>query len=275
MLSQCAARKVFQGVFAPRSGGRLDAVVRENCLDRVAGNVVADGLQSATDPRVPPRRIFGRHAHDERGDVRLRARTTRALRLRTVVLLGDEPAIPPQDRVRSHDSGNRRESAPAKHFAFHGETAALVVGEAPSAGWLRRPKNSVLLEQVLDDRLLLAIDPTGKQQTEERERRRQRVDGGSVPTRCAASRTMSFRPNFRRHAPSSGCVNPPMIGGSGVRRSFRTRRGRSNRSPRQGCRQEQQPLMRVSCGSSGLRSVTDGGHFSTHHVREPVERRHQ
>jgi ribosomal protein S6E (S10) len=44
-----------------------------------------------------------------------------------------------------------------------------------------RAKDSVLLEQIVDHRLLLAIDPPGEQQDEEGERRRQRVDGKSVP----------------------------------------------------------------------------------------------
>src|SRR6516165_4333869 len=43
------------------------------------------------------------------------------------------------------------------------------------------PENPVLLKQVLDDRLLLSIDPTGEQQGEEGERRRQRIHGASVP----------------------------------------------------------------------------------------------
>ena len=39
----------------------------------------------------------------------------------------------------------------------------------------------VLLEQVVNDRLLLSIDPTGEQQQEEGERRRQRIHRDSVP----------------------------------------------------------------------------------------------
>ena len=34
---------------------RLDAMVLEDRLDRVAGDVVADGLQPGPDPRVPLR----------------------------------------------------------------------------------------------------------------------------------------------------------------------------------------------------------------------------
>jgi hypothetical protein len=64
---------------------------------------------------------------------------------------------------------------------FHGEATSLVIGEAQASRWLRRAQDPILLEQVVNDRLLLSIDPTGKQQTEERERRRQRIHGASLP----------------------------------------------------------------------------------------------
>src|SRR6516165_1691733 len=113
---------------------RLDAMVLEDRLNRVAGDVVADALQPATDPRVPPGRVLGRHAHDERGDLRFGARATGASRLRAVVFLRHEPAIPPQDGVRGDDAGDGRQTAAANHVAFHGEAATLVVGEAHSSG---------------------------------------------------------------------------------------------------------------------------------------------
>src|SRR6516165_9565606 len=97
---------------------RLDAMVLEDRLDRVAGDVLADGLQPAADPRVPPGRVLGRHPHDERGDVRLRARAPGASSRRAVVFLGDKPAIPAQDGVRCDDSSDGSETAPADDVAF-------------------------------------------------------------------------------------------------------------------------------------------------------------
>src|SRR6516165_11154471 len=58
---------------------RLDAMVLEDRLNRVAGDVVADALQPAADPRVPPGWVLGRHAHDERRDIWLGARATKAV----------------------------------------------------------------------------------------------------------------------------------------------------------------------------------------------------
>ncbi len=102
---------------------------------------------------------------------------------RTVVFLGHEPPVPPQDRVGCHDSGHVRQAAPAENIAFHGQAAALVVGEAQPSGSVRGAEDPVLLEQVVNDRLLLPVDPAGDQQEQEGERARQRVHGGSVSQR--------------------------------------------------------------------------------------------
>ena len=94
---------------------------------------------------------------------------------------GDELPVPPQDGVGCHDAGDVREAAPAEDLAFHGEAASLVVGETQPSGSVRRAEDPVLLEQVVNDRLLLPIDPAGDQQEQEREWARQRVHGGSLP----------------------------------------------------------------------------------------------
>ena len=67
-----------------------------------------------------------------------------------------------------------REAASAENVAFHGQAAALVVGEAQPSGSVRGAEDPVLLEQVVDDRLLLPVDPARDQQEQEGERARQR-----------------------------------------------------------------------------------------------------
>jgi hypothetical protein len=64
---------------------------------------------------------------------------------------------------------------------FHGETASLVVGQAQSSGTVRRAEDSVLLDQVVNRRLLVPVDPSGEHKQEEGERRRQRFHSGSLP----------------------------------------------------------------------------------------------
>jgi hypothetical protein len=62
--------------------------------------------------------ILVRDAHDQRRDVRLGRRATRAPRLRTVVLRGDESPVPTQDGVRCHDARDSREMPTAEGVAF-------------------------------------------------------------------------------------------------------------------------------------------------------------
>ena len=64
---------------------------------------------------------------------------------RAVVLLGDQQAVPAQDRIGCHDAGDVGETPSAEGFAFHGEAASLVVGEANPLGTVRRAEDPVLL----------------------------------------------------------------------------------------------------------------------------------
>jgi hypothetical protein len=96
-------------------------------------------------------------------------------RLRTVVRLGDEFAIPAQDRVGCHDGGDRREVTTAENVTLHGEAASLIVGQAQSPRTVHGAEDTVLLEQVFNDRLLMAVDPASEQQKAKRERARRPV----------------------------------------------------------------------------------------------------
>ena len=94
-----------------------------------------------------------------------------------------------QNGVGRHDAGDGREAAPAQDLAFHGQAAPLVVGEARPSGTMRCAENPVLFEQVVNDRLLLPVDPAGDKKDEERERGRQRVHREACPRstpRCKA-----------------------------------------------------------------------------------------
>lgn len=159
----------------------------EDRLDRVSSDVVAEVLQAATNTRVPPSRILVRHARDERRDVRLGGRATRAPRLRTVVFRGDESPVPAQDRVGCHDAGDGCEVTTAEEMTFHGETASLVVGQRQASGTVQRAKDAVFLEQVVDNCLLVSIDPA-----ENRSTTKANGDGsGAMAGAC-----LSARPSF-------------------------------------------------------------------------------
>jgi hypothetical protein len=50
----------------------------------------------------------------------------------------------------------------AEDVAFHGETASLVVGQAQPPGTVHCAEDAVLLEQVVNDPLLVSINPAGE-----------------------------------------------------------------------------------------------------------------
>src|SRR5262245_19793551 len=155
-------------------GSGLDAVVPEDSLDRVAGDFVAEAVQPAADSRVAPGGLLGRHADHERDDVRRGAGATGGARRRAGVLVGDEPAVPTEDRVRGADACDVPEAPATESLSLPSQAAPLVVSEPEPAGTALRAQHAVLFEQVVDDRLLVAVDPSPRTEGEG-ERRRQRA----------------------------------------------------------------------------------------------------
>ena len=89
-----------------------------------------------------------------------RSRASWAALLRAIVLTSHQGAMPPQDRVGGHESGELIEKPPAEGVASDRETAALCVGEPQPATRELFTKDPVFLEQILNRSLLLAVDPT-------------------------------------------------------------------------------------------------------------------
>lgn len=156
-------------------------MIDEDRLDRVASDVVAKMPQPTADARIAPSRVLVRYADHERGDLRLGVWATGPSRLRSVVFLGDECPVPPQDGVGSDDAGDGCEATATENLAFHSQTATLVVGETESSSTVHRAEDAVFIEQIVNDRLLLSIDPAGEQVQKEGERGRERVHVGSLP----------------------------------------------------------------------------------------------
>ena len=63
------------------------------------------------------------------------------------------------DRIRSHDRCDPIERLPAKAFALRGESPPLLVGQAKPTTLHLLLQDPVLLDQVCDDFLLVAIHP--------------------------------------------------------------------------------------------------------------------
>ena len=170
---------------------------------------MTETLEPTADARIAPSRVLRRHADHQRGEIRLGARATTASCLRAIVFLGHQRPIPAQDGVRCDDTRDGRQSAPAKNLAFHGQAAALVVGDVEPSRSVHGAEDSVLLEQVVNNCLLLSVDPAGDEENNEHERSRQRVHGASVPERlaqCKARRDCSIGRHTSRPLKLPGCL---------------------------------------------------------------------
>ncbi len=77
-------------------------------------------------------------------------------------LLGHELPVATEDSVGRDERSNFGESAPSNSLAPHGQSAALIVGQAESSSTELLLQDSILLAEILDDRILLTGDPAGQ-----------------------------------------------------------------------------------------------------------------
>ena len=142
-------------------------MVVQNPLDRVPGDVVAEIRERATDARVPPRWILDRHPHHEVGHLAWRYRPASTSVGAAVVLPGDQPPVPAENRVRRDDAGDLRQHPPAEFLASHRESTALGVGQAKWTWATLLPENQILLPKIIDHVFLVAVHPASGREYEE------------------------------------------------------------------------------------------------------------
>src|SRR5207245_11694732 len=131
-------------------------IVRAALGDLTSRAAVVEVLQRALAAAVPPGCILRRHPHDESRDLLHEPGTPRPPALRRP-LLGNQPPVPTQDRVRRHDGRHLSQNLATESLAFRREAPALVVSQPDPPPPQLLPKDAVLLHQVLDHVLLLAI----------------------------------------------------------------------------------------------------------------------
>ena len=110
---------------------------------------VAQIRQCASDAIVTPGFVSSCDLKDQLFKLRIDGRPTRLASLfRSVELLGDESAVPGEDRVRRNDTGHPCEQRPAEAFADLGQRPSLAVGKPEPATNLSS-QNAVLGDEVL------------------------------------------------------------------------------------------------------------------------------
>ena len=130
--------------------------------------IVCPRFESASRIRVsPPLRILGRHPDHERGDFAARHRPASTAAGAAVVFLGDQSPVPAKDRVRGDDARDLPEDSPAEFVAAHSESPTLGVGQAKRPRAQVFPENPILLPEILDQIVLVAVHPASEREDEE------------------------------------------------------------------------------------------------------------
>jgi hypothetical protein len=111
------------------------------------------------DPCIAPLRILARHPHHAVSDLSESHRAALPSSRTAVVLLGDQPPVPAEDRVRSDHTGHPHQCAPAESLTAHRETTALGVCEAKRSGTKLLAEDAILFSEIVDQIVLVAIHP--------------------------------------------------------------------------------------------------------------------
>ncbi len=102
-----------------------------------------------------------RHPHDELANLGHDPGPSELLPPRAAVPLPrNEPSVPSQQGFRCDDAGDFCQEFPAKRLALYREPTSLVVRETKLPPAKPSFKDSVLLQQVNDSRLLVTLYPT-------------------------------------------------------------------------------------------------------------------
>ena len=111
--------------------------------------------------------ILDRHLHHEVGHLAWRYRPASTSAGAAVVLPGNQPPVPAENRVRRDDAGDLRQNPPAECLASHRESTALGVGQAKWTWAKLLPEDPILLPEIIDHVFLVAVHPASGREYEE------------------------------------------------------------------------------------------------------------
>jgi hypothetical protein len=137
-------------------------VVCEDSLDSIAPDFISEVLECAPQPCVAPTRVFLRHAHDELTNVLRRRWSARTTVLAAIVLGRNEVAIPSQERIGCDNGGDLGQRFSTQSLGLDGEPAALILREPESFAAKLGSEHTVLLLEVVDHGMLIAVDPASQ-----------------------------------------------------------------------------------------------------------------
>ena len=131
----------------------------------------ATSVRGPTSRPVPRRRARSsaviRFPDHERGHVTSRHRPASTAAGAAVVCLGDQSPVPAENRVRRDDAGDLHQDAPSELLAAHGESTALGIGPAKRPRAQVLPEDPILLPEIRDQIVLVAVPPASERENEE------------------------------------------------------------------------------------------------------------
>ncbi len=107
------------------------------------------------------------HPDDELGELAWRQRPASTSAGTAVVLLGDQSAVPAENRVGRDDACHLHQCPSSEFRAAHCESAALGVGQAKWSTSELLAEDPILLSQIVDQILLVAVQPASEGEDEE------------------------------------------------------------------------------------------------------------
>jgi len=118
--------------------------------------------QRTFDSAIAPIGILPGEADDESLDLLHHSRSAWSAPFLALIPFGcDELPMPGQDRVRGDDTGEVEERPSADRFPSDRQPAPLFVGEPDASLPELIEKDAVLLPEIVDGRLWVAVDPAG------------------------------------------------------------------------------------------------------------------
>ena len=84
-----------------------------------------------------------------------------------VDILIDTQAEPAENRVRRDDAGDLHPDAPSEFLAAHSELTALGIGQAKRPRAQVLPEDPILLPEIRDQIVLVAVHPASERENEE------------------------------------------------------------------------------------------------------------
>ena len=153
---------------SPAVRRRLDAVGLEDVGDRRVRYAVPQIRQHPLNPVIAPARtLLGDPKHQLDNLRRDRGTSSGFPAIAMVPMPGDQLAMPPKNRIRSHDGGQLLEHLAPEDLAFDGQAPALVVVKEDSPLPELLSEHAILGLKVLDDFLLSLIDPACQDQEQQ------------------------------------------------------------------------------------------------------------